>query len=111
MNNPTGATALNVDKICEALDENDLTDIVLKADYAIEFCHSTEDGVVAFENVGSLPDKSLLKYEVTGPHGPTNFLCSAKLFAGMTLTKPKIRSPKNKKTKAPKKTKTPKRSI
>ena len=127
VNNSTGAIALNVDKICEALDDNDLTDIVLNADYAIELCHSSEDELVAFENV---PDASLLKYEVIGSHAAASFPCSAKLFAGTTLKKPEIRRPewskssKSKKTKThktrrpewsksskSKKTKTPKRSI
>jgi len=112
VNNPTGAIALNVDKICDALDDNDLTDIVLKADYAIELCHSPEDELVAFENV---PDTSLLKYEVTGGHGAASFPCSAKLFASTILEKPKIRSAKSsktsKKTKAsPKSSKTSKKS-
>ena len=98
VNNPTGAIALNVDKICEALDDNDLTDIVVKADYAIELCHSSEDELVAFENV---PDGSLLKYELTGGHGAAMLPCSTKLFADTTLEKPEIRSLKKK---------TPKRS-
>jgi len=111
MNNPIGAIALNVDKICEALDEVDLTDIVLNADYAIEFCHSSQDELVAFENVDSLLDESFLKYELTGGHGAARLPCSTKLFAGMTLEKPKIRSPKSSKGSKSKQTKAPKRSI
>ena len=108
VNNSAGAIALNMDKICEALDDNDLTDIVLKADYAIELCHSSEDELVAFENV---PDTSLLKYEITGGHPAANLPCSVKMFAGTTLEKPKIRSTKSSKSSKSKKTKAPKSGV
>ncbi len=44
VNNPQAAITYGVDKICEALDDNDLTDAVLNApDDIIEICHGTQD--------------------------------------------------------------------
>jgi len=79
------------DKLCEALLENDLTDIVLNAKYDIDICHSFEDYLVVIENV----PEGHLKYNVTGGHGEASVTCSMKLFAGVTLEKPKIRKAKS----------------
>lgn len=44
------------DKFCEALKENDLIETIMNVQYPIEFCHSTNDEVIFYEN---LPDVSL----------------------------------------------------
>jgi hypothetical protein len=90
VNNPSLALALNVDKICEAMDENDLTQTVLEADYPIELCHSKTDGLIVIENV---PAPEYLKFELDGPdHRTATLICDALLFGSNEIVKPLIRT-------------------
>ncbi len=99
-NSPQSAFDFGVDKICEALDDNDLTSVVLEAPYDIEFCHSTADTFVTIDNV---PDMSLLKYKLEfSDHSTSSLLCAVKMFQGTTLEKPVIRQ-----TEAPEPTDAP----
>ena len=101
VNNSSLAVDLNVDKTCEAMDENDLTQTVLEADYPIELCHSKTDDLVVIENV---PAPEYLKFELDGPgHTSTTAICDALLFGSNEIVKPLIRAPPtDAPTKAPK---------
>jgi rhodanese-related sulfurtransferase len=89
INNPSLALDLNVDKTCEAMDENDLTQAVLEADYPIELCHSKTDALIVIENV---PAPEYLKFELDGPgHGTATLICDALLFGNTEIVKPLIR--------------------
>ena len=77
LNNPN-LDSLGMDKICETLDENDLTNVVLEADYPIDLCHSKTDFLITIENI---PDRSALKFELDGvDHSGATFICSDKVF-------------------------------
>ena len=100
LNNPN-LDSLGMDKICETLDENDLTNVVLEADYPIDLCHSKTDFLITIENV---PDRSALKFELDGvDHSGATFICNAKLFGSNDIEKPTLRTTKA--PKAPKATK------
>ena len=100
LNNPN-LESLGMDKICETLDENDLTNVVLEADYPIDLCHSKTDFLITIENV---PDRSALKFELDGvDHSGATFICNAKLFGSNDIEKPTLRTTKA--PKAPKATK------
>jgi hypothetical protein len=80
---------LEVDTICKALDDNDLTKVVMDSTYDMELCHSEDDPVVAFGNSAGMPN---LKYTLTGlDHSEASDPCLIKFFSGTTLEKPKIR--------------------
>ncbi len=99
-NSPQLALDFGVDKICEASDNNDLTNVVLDAPYDIELCHSADDEFVVIDNV---PDMSLLKYKLDSlNHSDANLVCTVKMFQGTTLEKPIIGQ-----TEAPKPTEAP----
>jgi len=90
MNDPQSAMDFGVNKLCEALNENDLTDVVLNATYDIEFSHSFADTLVHINNI---PDISLLKYPFEGvDHSDSLPPGLVKLFEGLTLEKPAMRS-------------------
>ncbi len=100
LNNPN-LESLGMDKICETLDENDLTNVVLEADYPIDLCFSKTDCLITIENV---PDRSALKFELDGvDHSGATFICNAKLFGSNDIEKPTLRTTKA--PKAPKATK------
>jgi hypothetical protein len=105
LNNPN-LESLGMEKICETLDENDLTNVVLEADYPIDLCHSKTDFLITIENV---PDRSALKFELDGvDHSGATFICNAKLFGSNEIEKPTVRAteePTVKASKAPKATK------
>ncbi len=105
---------VGMDKICEAFDENNLTNVLLEADYPVDLCHSKTDALITIENV---PDRSILKFELDGPdHGSSTFICDAKLFGSNEIEKPTLRStkaskaPNTGKSQKMKKSKEPKRS-
>ena len=90
INNPSLAVDLNVDKTCKAMDENDLTQAVLDADYPIELCHSKTDALIVIENVPA--PAVYLKFELDGPgHGFATLICDALLFSSNEIVKPLIR--------------------
>jgi len=100
--------SIGMDKNCEALDVNDLTRIVLDADYPIDLCHSKSDVLVTIDNI---PDRSRLKFELDdASHGSSVFLCNSKMFGSNDIKQPTVKSTKvpkssKSKTKAAKKSK------
>jgi len=75
------------DKLCEALVDQDLTDIVVNADYDIDFCHAVDDNLVVIENI---PDGYPIKYELlNSTHGAAGLPCLIKLFSNAEFEKPK----------------------
>mmetsp|Transcript_13304 Transcript_13304/g.19393 ORF Transcript_13304/g.19393 Transcript_13304/m.19393 type:complete len:136 (+) Transcript_13304:233-640(+) len=77
---------MGVDKMCDALDENDLTCIMFEADFPIEMCHSEEDALVPIENI---PDDSFLKYRLTsGQHEDAFAQCISKFIANLDFNAP-----------------------
>lgn len=79
-----------VDKLCAALDEDDMTDVVINAPYLIELCHGEADTMIV---PASVPDSTKLKYSIPGAgHSPAATHCAFKFLAGTTVKKPKIRS-------------------
>lgn len=106
--------SLGMDLLCDELNEVDLRDVVVGADYPIELCHSKTDALVDSENV---PDAYLLKYELDGlSHSASVPTCQVKMFEGTELNKKATvlratKSPKaSKASKTPKATKAPKAS-
>ena len=95
--------SIGMDKNCEALDVNDLTRIVLDADYPIDLCHSKSDVLVTIDNI---PDRSRLKFELDdASHGSSVFLCNSKMFGSNDIKQPTVKS-----TKVPKSSKSKKKS-
>jgi len=94
--NPCATATIGVnDKLCEALKDQDLTDIVVNADYDIDLCHSTADNLVVIENI---PEGVPIKYTLNTDHGTSALPCLVKLFNGAELKKPKMRKAKNAKS-------------
>lgn len=92
MNNPGLAIALEVDKLCEALDDNDLSDVVTEATYDIELCVAEKDDLVTID---SMPDFSKLKYTIPNTsHFDGAVPCLIKFLHGTTIEKPVIRTSK-----------------
>ncbi len=92
--NMTMVQNFEVDKLCEAIAENDLSSTVDEADFPIDMCISEDDTIIVVENIPE--DK--LKFLLSGPdHGPSMAICEAKLFGSSQIQKPEIRA-----TKAPK---------
>lgn len=80
--------AIGVDKICEALDENDLTEIVTNANYDIELCYGELDELTPVEN--AVPSK--LKYTFRAKHDEAMIPCSMSFLANLdTETTGKMR--------------------
>ena len=102
------------DKLCEALDTMDLTKVVEKADYMIDFCHSLTDEFVSYRNLPTMFDPSfvtILNLTDTS-HTGSNLPCGARIVAKLAetpLRTPKLKNLKPKKPKKPKKTKKPKK--
>ena len=77
------------DKLCEALMDQDLTEIVENADYNIDFCHAVEDNLVVIENI---PEGYPIKYEIPyADHGSAVLPCLIKMFSSTEFEKPKMR--------------------
>lgn len=80
--------AFGVDKICEALDENDLTEIVTNADYDVELCYGELDELTPIEN--AIPSR--LKYTFRAKHDEAMIPCSIRFLANLdTETTGKMR--------------------
>jgi hypothetical protein len=43
--------AVNMDRVCQALQENDLIALLATVEYPVDVCHSPDDELVAYENV------------------------------------------------------------
>jgi len=97
--NPCASAISDVnDKLCEALVDQDLTDIVLNADYDIDLCHAVDDTLIVIENV---PEGFPVKYEVPdATHGSALVPCLIKLFSSMEFEKPKMRNKGSKSSKS-----------
>ena len=80
---------LQLDKICESLDDNDLTDVVVNATYDIELCWGDNDNRIPVTNK---PDEFELKYSAVGDHDISNDVCKMKFLHGTTLQKPRLRA-------------------
>ena len=106
------------DKLCEALDANDLTKVVEEADYMIDLCHSLTDELASYRNVPTMFDPSFVTiFNLTdSSHGGSNLPCGGRIMAKLAetpLRTPKLKNLKPKKPKKPKKskkTKKPKKS-
>ena len=101
------------DKLCDALDENDLTKVVEEADYMIDLCHSLTDELASFKNVPDTFNPTYVTvFNITGfSHGGSNLPCGARIISKLAenpLRNPKLK--KTKKPKKPKKTKKPKKN-
>jgi len=74
---PCSAAGEDLALLCEALKDNDLTDLALNADYRINFCHSPDDELVVIENVPDIfKNLKYLSYTPSmGGHGAGAFPC------------------------------------
>ena len=87
------------DKLCEALQDQDLTSIVLNANYDIDICHSENDELIA---IGNIPAGVPITYSVQLGHVESRIPCLFKLFSGAKLEKPEMRKTKSGKSKSSK---------
>ena len=96
-------------KLCDALDENDLTKVVEEADYMIDICHSLTDELASYRNVPVVFDPSYVTiFNITdATHAGSNLPCGARIIVKLAETP--LENPKLKKTKKPKKPKKPKK--
>jgi len=92
--NPCASAISDVnDKLCEALVDQDLTNIVLNADYDIDLCHAVNDTLVVIENVPEgFPVKHLI---INADHYDAGMHCLVKMFSSADLEKPKMRKTKS----------------
>ena len=85
--------SVGMDKNCEALDVNDLTKVILEADYPIDLCHSNSDVLITIENI---PDGSRLKFELDGAsHSSSVINCNAKMFGSNGIEQPTLQAAKD----------------
>ena len=81
------------DKLCEALVDQDLTEIVLNADYDIDLCHAGNDTLVVIENIPEgFPIKHLI---MNADHYDAGTPCLVKMFSSAEFEKPKMRKTKS----------------
>ena len=65
-----------VNFLCEALKDNDLTEILMNAIYPITICHSPADELISFDNVPDVSQNSFLSYvPATGSHDEAEEYC------------------------------------
>ena len=81
-------------EFCDALNDNDLTEVLETIDYPIETCISNQDEVVAIENI----PPEFLTYNVVGPHFFSPSYCYPLFLGGSDIEKPKIKTPKSPKS-------------
>ena len=82
-----------MDKICENLDENDLTNVVLEYDDPIDLCNSKTDALITIENI---PEIYALKFELDDvDHSGATFICSDKVFGINAIEKIPLRPTKS----------------
>ncbi len=69
------------DKLCDALDENDLREVVGDADFNIDICHSLTDELVSYRNVPDEFDPSFVTiFNITeASHLASAFFCGARV--------------------------------
>ncbi len=66
-----------VDKICEILIQNDLTDVLERATYPVLLCQSKQDKLVTFENLPNVDSNPfLVLQEKPGDHSTSTTLCA-----------------------------------
>ena len=69
--------AAGVDRLCQALQDNDLIALLATAEYPVDVCHSPDDEVVAYENVPDFTvNPTFVKYvSVAGSHNEAGLRC------------------------------------
>eukprot|EP00536_Pseudo-nitzschia_multiseries_P000478 jgi/Psemu1/317328/estExt_fgenesh1_pm.C_60016 len=63
------------DKICEALIQNDLTEILYNVDYPVLFCHSLRDEIVSFDHVPNMISPYFFLRTKNSTHRVAGFEC------------------------------------
>merc|ERR1712038_1468579 len=101
------------DKLCDALNENDLRDIVASADFHIDICHSLTDELVSYRNIPDEFDPAFVTIfnVTTGTHQAMSSICSERtldLLSKAPFAEPRLK--KCKKCKKDKKSKKPKKA-
>ena len=75
--------AAGMDRLCQALQDNDLIALLATVEYPVDVCHSPDDEVVAYENVPDFTvNPTFVSYvTATGSHNDAGGQC---IFAGLT---------------------------
>jgi len=76
-------------KICEALIKNDVSDILLNADYPVKLCHSPDDELVPYEHVPDvLQNQNLTLVKKAGDHrnAASECLIDGMVFLAQNIT-------------------------
>lgn len=64
------------DLLCDALNDNDLTELLETTEYPVRLCHSPDDEIVSFENLPDFEANALLEFlPATGTHAEAGVLC------------------------------------
>ena len=72
----TSAVVGETDILCEALQANDLVDVLESAPYLVSLCHSVDDTLVSYDNLPNMDANRNLRLEsVTGPHSNAALAC------------------------------------